>query len=94
MSFKNNVFLLLKEGQDLSVAERFLLNTQIDIFTQDYLQATGEVPESNPTAFYLIADRLEDYGFKLPRVERWRKEDRAAILETCIEKNCLPKRER
>jgi len=74
-SFRQEIFRLLSEGQDLSNGEKMLVNQTLNKFTKNFKQATGENPMWNFGTIYLIAPILEDFGFKLPEVDRWRKED-------------------
>ncbi len=77
--FKKSIFALLEEGQELSMAEIVLVNQIIQTFFLEYKKATGEDPKPIFGTIYLIAPRLEEYGFILPRVEKWQKEDTAMI---------------
>ena len=74
-SFRKSIFRILDEGQELSGAEKSLINQEVEKFIENYRIATGENPRPLFDTIYLIASRLEEFGFKLPRVERWREED-------------------
>ena len=78
-SFQNAIFDLLAEGQELSGAEKGLVNHEVEQFVQDYRRATGEDPQALFGTIYLIAPRLEAFGFKIPTVDRWREEDMVTI---------------
>ncbi|MFH0943219.1 MAG: hypothetical protein V1810_03535 [Candidatus Beckwithbacteria bacterium] len=79
--FRRAIFDLLAEGQELSNTEKYLVGRVIDKFVQDYMHATGEDPRrqyGNQT-IHLITPRLEAFGFKMPTVDRWTKEDMITI---------------
>lgn len=74
-SFRQTIFDLLSEGQDLSVGEKMLVNQELNKFTEDFKLATRQSPTPLFGTIYPIAPRLEAFGFKLPRVDKWREED-------------------
>ncbi len=74
ITFKAAIYRILNEGQELSQSEKMLARNEIQQFEDDYLHATGELPKALFGTILLIAPRLENYGFKIPRADRWRKE--------------------
>ncbi len=72
--FRGAEFYLLNQGEELTGAERRLVNQEIDEFIQDHLACTGTEPLALYGTLILFAPRLEQYGFRLPRVEIWEKE--------------------
>lgn len=74
-SFRQAIFDLLSEGQHLSVGEKMLVNQEIRKFTEDFKSVTSRDPTPLFGTIYLIAPKLEAFGFKLPRVDKWREED-------------------
>ena len=72
-AFTKVVLKLLNEGQTLSVSDRLLAGHIITSFIEDYTASLGYSPKPLFGTIHLIAPRLEEYGFQMPRVERWRK---------------------
>lgn len=75
MNFRQTVFMILGEGQELSGAEKVLAGEVVDSFINDYVVATKEKPLPFFGTIILIANRLQPLGFKMPRVDRWFEED-------------------
>jgi hypothetical protein len=73
--FRKSVLNILEEGQELSSTEKMLVNRIITKFINDYKEVTDEYPPTLWGIIYLIAVRLENYEFYLPKIERWRRED-------------------
>jgi len=79
--FRKAIFDLLGEGQELSGAEKSLVNKEVDNFIETHTRATGEEPRPLFGTIYHFAHRVEKYGFRLPRDEQWEKEDMVAETE-------------
>jgi len=60
----------------LSIADRLLINREIDSFVAECREANGEDPDlSFPPVITLFAPRLEQYGFELKIADHHRKVD-------------------
>lgn len=75
MSFRKTVFSILKRGQELSGAEKMLVNKEIDDFTKRWESSTGEELRPTITCLEIFSFRLGQYHFKMPIIESWLKED-------------------
>ena len=86
MNFREAIFFILAEGQDFSGADRCLVNREIDEFIREYQAALGHDPKAEFDSMLMFVHRLERYGYRFPRVERWMKEEGKAVtnyLEKC-----------
>ncbi len=79
MALKEAIFYYIEQGQELSGAEKMLVNTEVEKFIHDYTAATGEEPRRLYGTIMLMAERLEMFGFKFPAIEQWRKEEQMII---------------
>lgn len=74
-SFRQSVFSILEEGQQLQPAEKSLASKIVDEFVSDYREATHEEPLPLFGTIILVANRLQALGFKMPTLDRWFEED-------------------
>lgn len=66
--------------QDLSVADKFLINKEIDAYTSEYKEKTGNDPDltfAPEIAFF--SPRLEQYGFRIGIADHIMKRE----MKTC-----------